>query len=216
MRLQIFNQLLWAWKVSSQSTAQTARRQLGPGWTGSCRILLAGAGACLVSNVWAWLTALHIPAAGGVPGPGELETSDQIMEALYCQEELERETSSPDQGYKTDYSVSMANWPTVTKVMLASDWLTGSWTRSLISRYWLCVCVAGWGGPDPAGGQGVPQHDRHGGLLHLRQQLLWKRPEGNQAPHEEARHRLDAWGINLKLNCPSHFTLDLCLKRQSI
>ena len=52
------------------------------------------------------------------------------MEALYCQEELERETSSPDQGYKTDYSVSMANWPTVTKVMIASDWLTGS----LISR----------------------------------------------------------------------------------
>ena len=66
-----------------------------------------------------------------MPGPGELETSDQIMEALYCQEELERETSSPDQGYKTDYSVSMANWPTVTKVMIASDWLTGS----LISRY---------------------------------------------------------------------------------
>ena len=38
------------------------------------------------------------------------------MEDLYCQEQLQVDSLSPDQGYKTDYSVSMANWPTVTKV----------------------------------------------------------------------------------------------------
>lgn len=38
------------------------------------------------------------------------------MEDLYCQEQLQGETGfSPDQGYKTDYSDSLANWPTVTK-----------------------------------------------------------------------------------------------------
>ena len=37
------------------------------------------------------------------------------MEDLYCQEQLAVDSLSPDQGYKTDYSVSMANWPTVTK-----------------------------------------------------------------------------------------------------
>ena len=38
------------------------------------------------------------------------------MEDLYCQEQLQVESFSPDQGYKTDYSGNMANWPTVTKV----------------------------------------------------------------------------------------------------
>ena len=41
------------------------------------------------------------------------------MEDLYCQEQLQVESFSPDQGYKTDYSGNMANWPTVTKVCRA-------------------------------------------------------------------------------------------------
>ena len=42
------------------------------------------------------------------------------MEDLYCQEQLQGESGfSPDQGYKTDYSDSLANWPTVTKVCSA-------------------------------------------------------------------------------------------------
>lgn len=37
------------------------------------------------------------------------------MEDLYCQEQLQVDSLSPDQGYKTDYSAGMTNWPTVTK-----------------------------------------------------------------------------------------------------
>ena len=123
------------------------------------------------------------------------------MEDLYCQEQLQVDSLSPDQGYKTDYSAGMTNWPTVTKVRNTGLWLvkTGHLTWTLAS-HWSgtahnsCCHWSGRGGPGPAGGPGVPQHDGHRGLLHLRQQLLRERAEGDKAPHEEARHRLDAWG----------------------
>ena len=62
----------------------------------------------------------------GVPGASQLKQNDnevliseRSMEDLYCQEQLQVESFSPDQGYKTDYSGNMANWPTVTKVCRA-------------------------------------------------------------------------------------------------
>ena len=63
-----------------------------------------------------------MPQASAGACPAETKTDNELwisetsMEDLYCQEQLQVDSLSPDQGYKTDYSAGMTNWPTVTKV----------------------------------------------------------------------------------------------------